>query len=378
MRRLAMIATTVCAALLVPRVTLCLVHAKGLPKQPGRVLGPSEVGDKPGLPSEYKALSAKYLANVDRLADERREMERNSYRHTLDGARRAGSQVDARESQILADFRAKIRRGGRKTLGFEDDVAVVLVPTSDASARIAAALLADDAIDPSDLACLAVGYPSLLSPGWLSLLQDIAAKADLASQTWECAARALCAAGVSREKYRAGLQRLAVGKADDVALTALFFDIDRQTGEDRPVRGPENLALMRKLADPKSDPEVRLVCARYSAAIGDKALAEAICTQLLSAQYKSLNDPEGETPDEDLALGRAKSLAMILMFYRLRNERAFRAIYDLSRLPEIEQEMVESGQAPSDWIPTYRDPGVKLDVDQAQGLVDQVRQCPEG
>jgi hypothetical protein len=60
------------------------------------------------------------------------------------------------------------------------------------------------------------------------------------------------------------------------------------------------------------------------------------------------------------------------MFYTIGSERAFKQIYDLSRIPEEEMINGDKGLMPKGWVCTSFYPLAKMDIDCARGFIEEV------
>jgi len=207
-----------------------------------------------------------------------------------------------------------------------------------------------------------------LSSAWVPLLQDIIKRRD--PTCWQQAVQVLYQAGISRSKYRPLLEQWAT-KGDVESLLVLFFDIGRDTGIPKKVQTPQNISLMKRLAGPKSPPEVRAACANFAAEIGDRARAEAICTELLWQLYKGHGDGINVDPDpDDHPLGRAKSNALRVLFYKVRTESAFKQVYDRANQAWTECDHPET--LPEGWKHYSRYVVAQLEIDYAQSLIGEI------
>ena len=347
----------------------------------------------------YEQLLVKYLAHIDQMARPRERREIEFWRETLERFVKIDQRLRGTESQVLEKLRAEHKRRGRKLFDCEGAMyeCSVVVPTSATSARIFAALHKEDAVD----ACSLVGLLSAAAPHlcreWIELVESMVARAEVGSRLWRSGTYALYRAGASRDKHRSALVRMVTDDSDVRALEALFFDVEKQTGRSLRVVTQENLLLLRKLVEGQSHPEVRLTCASYAAAIRDYDLAQAICIDLLSRPYKGWQNTNARPPEEDYPLARARQRAMFLMFYRLRNERMFRLIYDRSRVVHREQAklarlMIDQqaeklrGRKPtrtdevratsdSAWLRFDSFRLGRMEVDFAQSLISEVERC---
>ena len=205
----------------------------------------------------------------------------------------------------------------------------------------------------------------------------------------------LYAAGYSRGKYHRDVLHLATEQNNTWALDAILFDVDPETGQRSPRVNEENLGLVKRLSARSRQPEIRLICAKCALAVQRPSLAEQICQELMTQRYKS-PDSDRSTPD-DHALVRARQNAMHFMFYDIRNERAFKLIFDLATLPLLEAKCMpprvpphgreqvafkERGQGPIPPMAAVRENGTwvafsstvrgSMDVREAQSLVHLV------
>ena len=294
--------------------------------------------------SEYKPLLAKYKANIEKLRHEAKESRTRFYQKEVERMHQAALEISGKESQVLDKLRAeRQRRHGRK-LDFNGEVyeSTVVIPSSDVSARVFAKLLEEDGVDTCQLLVTLNMRPCILSQEWISLLKKVVGKAQPYSPTWQLGIKTLYKSGESRSKYRPLLKRIVTEDGDFVALHMLLFDTDKKTGSPIPVQTRENRVLVKALLNRNSPPDIRFTCAEYAAATGDPGLAEDICIELLSRRYKGLDNPDAPSPPEDSLLCRARVAALRLMFYELRTERAFKFIYDRSRIAWTETEHPET------------------------------------
>jgi len=372
-----------CIAAIVLTFILCntshLVRAGvNPPAEPGtRVYDLAELQKMLGKlekPPEYRPLLAKYKSNIEKIDTERVKREVEFWKQRTQSYKKMGTKVSKDESSILAELQKKGRGLKAKSLDLWDvpEARTALVPTSDASARIFSKLLEEGIVGQNDLMSVLSENAELLSGEWIKLVRKVADRAEENSRDRQTAISMLYRAGIARSKYRPALEQPS--QAGDVkALKTLLFEIDKDTGQHIAVRTPENISLMRKLADSKSPPEIRAVCARYAVETGERTLAEAICRDLLSTRFRCFDDVSRRHHyDTDDELGRARDYILFLMFYKLRGEWSFEHIYDLSRIAELEYQYGE--KLPKGWISYRLVPIGDMEVSLAQSLIGMVRE----
>ena len=89
--------------------------------------------------------------------------------------------------------------------------------------------------------------------------------------------------------------------------------------------------LVSALSQKTATPEQRILSALYLARSGEQRLAERICREVIALDYEGSDQKAQDVPQGDLALSRAKDAAMMLLFYEIRTDSAFRTVYDVSR-----------------------------------------------
>lgn len=366
-----------CMALLVTFGMSCAMRA--VPKKQGKVYSKSKIVAKQAKHSDYDLLLEKYKRNIDGIVEQRNRESARLYRESQQALR---SQQDNKalkaeaESECLEKLRNMGQRlHGRKLLtsGASPYLIESIKPTSDSSARVFGQLLREDLVQPSVLMSMLYRHADSLSPCWIDNVKYLEEKSGLDSKDQQWAALILHKAGIEKDKCRRVLER-AVQQHDNVmALEGLYFETDKETGINKPVMSDENTSLMNKLLKTSSSFDIKVTCADYAAEIGNKTLAEDLCCELLSTRYKALSKPpSNERPlDEDLALGRAKKIAMYVLFYKVKSEKGFKQIYDLSRLPQTEQENID--KMPKGWITCMAYAACELDIDGARSLIQVVR-----
>lgn len=356
---------------------------KAVPKKPGKVYGKSRTIAEQTKPSDYHLLLEKYKKHIDEIAEKRDKDSAQLYRDSQQAER---SEQDTRakafkveaESERLGKLRNLSKNlHGRKLLAVQPSPYLVesVEPTSDSSARIFGQLLKEDMVEPSVLMSMLHRHVDSLSRGWIDNAKYVAetSKPDSEDQRW--GARVLYKAGIEKSKWRPVLERAAQQKDDSMALQDLFFETDKKTGLRRPIRSDENSALMNNLLKASSSFDIKVTCADYAADIGNIALAEDLCCKILTTQYKALSRPPSNEhypgEEEDYALGRSKTVAMLVLFYKVKSEKGFRQIYDLSRLPQTEQE--NKDKMPEGWITCTAYAICRLDIDLARSFIQGVR-----
>jgi len=333
---------------------------KAVPKKQGKMYGPSKESSQTSQTSDYDRLLAKYLANIENLARQHQNRMIANWKARVEGFSQAANRAHLNESDTLEQLRAaSLRRPGKK-LTFDGMVEEnsAFVPSSDVSARVFRRLYHEGLVRPEDLVVKLANTSDLLSNEWIPLLQDIANHSQTGTLPWGSSRFTLYRMGVSGKEYRADLEQMALEHHNASALRALVFETDKQTGEAKPIRNSESLTLINKaMKDPSNSPEALVVCAEYAAETSDVPQAERICINLLSQQYTLReSDTERDPTHRDYQLGRAKTRAMYIMFYKLRTPESFKAIYDLSRSSKLDSQNL-------------------LDKDVAQSFVRQVSEC---
>ena len=290
--------------------------------------------------SRYERLLIKYLANIDRLRRERRESAIREYQERLRRFQTQAEQLQKRKDQVLADLRKEAQTRPRKKIDFEgecyENKGGILVPVSDASARIFARLYRSNVLEVENMMQAVSWHAQILSGGWLDLIEEVRKDAEEDSALWRACVRTLYRAGVSRETYGPILRRLALEHDGVAALEALLFDIDTDSGELKKVVTKENLELLDSLSDEERPPGIRVTCAHYALELRDYRLAHRICTDLLGRRYKGEGTSSRRTLPEDFPLARARHAAMVLMFSGFRNRAGFKAVYDHSQIETTE------------------------------------------
>ncbi len=297
---------------------------------------PPDMEPERGKPQRYERLLIAYLANIDRLRRERQETSIRAYQKRLRYQEAEALDLVGRGDALLADLQREAAKRRNKKIDFEGECyenhGGIVVPTSDISAGVFRTLYRADAVVPEHLIGTLCRRGPFFSADWLSLIKKIGDDAGKDSPLWRTCIKLLYRAGVSRETYRPMLRRMAEQDHDVSALEALFFDIDPEDGTLKKVVTYENLAIMKALAQPGQPPGIRIACAHYATKLHDYTLAESVCLDVFNQPYQGLVQRVSRHLPEDMPLHVARRAAMLLMFYGIRNERAFEAIYARSRI----------------------------------------------
>jgi hypothetical protein len=336
--------------------------------------------EKVERPSRYQQLLTKYLTYINDIDLKRKEDRIEDFKASLYLMDKSKRNTEGNEASILSKLRNQAKNSRNGKLDYEEDdwPWESIVPASAASARIFAALIKEDRVNALPVISSLYRKAYALSPAWVQVAKDVAAKNNPDTPTGRRAILVLYRAGVSRDAYQSVLAQMVTTKNDLDALDNLFFDIDKSTGERKANRSDLNMKLMTSLIGKKSDPDARILRAKYAAAIGNHSLAEATCIDLLSQKYKGLENVDAPAPKEDDSLGRAKSEAMHLLFYTIRSQNAFKQIYDESILPQTEIEEYNAGKKPKGWVNPYFYAAVRLDVGCAEALIGEIEHYVPG
>jgi hypothetical protein len=371
---------TIAGAILIALPCAAVVSdARAVPKRPGGALKRSRQPGRPVEPSRYERLLARYLdrdrvKEMDALSRALQEERSTEYRKRIASYRQREIEVAGSEASISDRLEGQARQRGRKLLddafpNSGDDAWSVLIPTSSASARIFSDLMRKQLVDEYQLVGALRRDAEVLSGEWIAVIQDIAQRAAAGSTTWVEASFILYRVEALKQKYRPTLERLAREKANDAALDLLFFERDRQTGQRRVVITPENDALMRDLAA-SPHPEIRVVCADFAAETGNLPLAESVCAELLSTPYRGLTDRVATPSQEDRILARARERAMSILFAKVRNEGAFRLVFDISALPQSQfASREEDTRGHKAWVRADAYVLMRMETEQARSLM---------
>ncbi len=380
---------TLCATLLatsLPFSSLRMAHAQitlRVPPTKG-IVTPSQKAAT--TPSPFDSLAAKYLSGIDRVTKERQNLLLVRYKSERDEAQKLDSEMAAKESQILVDWRAEAAKRPEKKLLFLRDSPEqeLLNPFSVTAARIVTSLNDEGLINPSGLYRLFHNAESL-SPQWLNLFKKLQEGYPKNSEEWDIGAELLFKANADREKYKGRLTTLAE-QGNATALQLLLFGIDEETGEKTPVISPENFLLMRRITAKSLASNIvfyasKLVCAQYALLLRDYSLAQAICDEIYNLNYVSQDDSESETDsDKDMLVFDAKRKSLEFLFYEVKNEKALKTVYDRSRIVQIESELHEAvlpqglaSMTAQNWMSYSAYPTGRLEIDFAQTLIASVQ-----
>jgi len=321
-----------------------MVRADGDVSKPPRFVDVTDTNIKswpdPSASYRYGPLLRRYLARVAQKAQERTQREIDGHKRTTAYVEQSAEHIEKREAQILAKLRAVLRsRPGLRLNDAEghadpNSIYPYVVGLSPASARILEILHAEGAIGDIANVLTVLSFRPRICNEYAALIERLIGAAGTGSERRRKLAMLLYAAGYSRAKYHQDVLYLATERDNTWALEAIFFDVGPETGLRIPRVTQENLDLMEKLSAGSCHPEIRLVCAKYALAVQRSALAEQICQELMAQSYTA-PDSDVWWAQADSALTRARQNAMYLMFYEIRNERAFKQIFDLAKLPAL-------------------------------------------
>jgi hypothetical protein len=359
--------------------TAVVSDSRAVPKRPGSVSRASQKPEGSVVPSRYDRLLARYLDKdhvkaMDALSKAWQERSSAEYRERIASYRQREMEIAGSEASASERLQGQAKQRGRKLLddafpSSEDYVWRVLIPTSSTSARIFSDLMRKQLVDEYQLVGVLRRDAEVLSDEWIAVIQDIAQRAAAGSTTWVEASFILYRVEALKEKYRPTLERLAREQANDTALDLLFFERDRQTGQRRVVITPENDALMRDLAA-SPHPGIRVVCADFAAETGNLPLAESVCAELLSTPYQGLANPNATPSQEDRILARARERAMSILFAKVRNEGAFRLVFDISALPQSQfASKEEDTRGHKTWVRADAYVLMRMEIEQARSLM---------
>ncbi len=279
----------------------------------------------------YQESLAKYLRCIDVMQKEMDDSEAVGYKDGLAADRESSQKQAAREEDITRRLLKVYSRGSIKLLDPIQDNAddENLLPASAASARMFTKLWKAGCVDTEELVQKVCNYSGPLPKEWFPMLHEIADNAPKGSNLEGCTAVAFYQNGIAVEKYKALLISRALGERDLAALNTLLFDRDPVTYAKRPVESPENADLVKRLPGKENDPLIRLACASYLFFKGDRALGESICMDIVEQRYADVS-PSGGPANiaHGWALDLSKKQALGMAFYRAKNERAFKAVFD--------------------------------------------------
>lgn len=337
------------------------------------------IQDEAQLPERYESLLVKYLVNIDRLRREQRETAIREYQERLRLLQTQAEQLQEREAQVLADLlkEAQTRHGKIDFEGecYENRMGI-LIPTSNASAKIFAQLYRSNVLNAENMMQLVSKDSQILSAEWIELIKKIADNANNDEEKHplrDTCVKTLYRAGVSCEMYRPMLRRMAEQNHDVSAVEALFFRVNPETGELEKVVTYDNLTLMKALAQPDQPPEIRAACAHYATRLHDYQLAMDVCFSLLEQPYQGIVQRVHKAVPEDIALFRARRAAMHVMFCGIRNEKCFETIYARSRISIAEAAEHVAGDDDG-WVSFKSYILGEWEIEAAQSLVSTVRE----
>jgi hypothetical protein len=242
-------------------------------------------------------------------------------------------------------------------------------PKSIASANLFSKAFDENLIDINDFINYFYQYVDLFNDSWVLLISKYSAS--LSKSDNKYAAMLLYKIGVNKDGNRLILENRIFTENDLNALKTLFFQVlpYGETGEVNITS--DNYMLYRQLITKCDNQELLAFCVEYAIAIHDYSSAEELCDKNLNIPYKAFENIKDETNyPSDLILYRARKKILNIMFYKLKNEFAFRRINYLCNIDNI-QRVQHEGEI--EWI-RYSDaaPG-RLDINLADSLIGIIK-----
>lgn len=356
-----------------------LLILSGLCKGQDLFQGSAAPLEKPGVAGKaprYDELLAKYLRCIDGMKRGQDAQLEAVYKLLPEKLRLQEEDFTRREAEIVKHLLQYKSQSGAKLLdparAEENDDNDYFVPSSAVSARIFAQACKAGLVNTAILASCLGGSVHPLANEWLSVLQDLAAKAESGSALEFWTAMAFYKSGIEKEKNRLFLMNIATEKGAPVPLRAIFFETDPKTFKPRAVETPENLALLKRIAAKDFKVDMRAVCAEYVVALGDKALAEEIILGILAEPYPLYSETSVSIKSvmESSRLEEAKASVLGLAFYDLQNETAFKAVFDRTGLGKTQ--LSEFGFAVKRDRPEFAD----MEIETARNLMRNLENRP--
>jgi hypothetical protein len=341
---------------------------------------PQPAPDAPGqarTESRYDTLLAKYHSVIGNMERKNRFYRVAEFRDKIDGFANADREISGSERAVVRRLLDSASQRRTKRIDFDGEVPEneMVVPTSDASARIFEKLMDVGVVDRAQLLGMLLDTPSLLSKEWLRLINRVVRTEAVGSPTWRYAVWLLYGSGDRREEYRAALVRMASKEGTAQALSFLFFRMNPRSGEEIVMHDRGNDGVLSTLAHDKGRPEIVAMCAKYAFATGNPTLAQELCEELLSMRYRAQDVPRRakqseEDDDWDGQLARARQEALSLLFSDIRTDGAFKLVYDLSQADKVEAEAAVEGKLPKGTRPAAATAACRLDIQNAQSLIE--------
>ena len=339
---------------------------------------------------EYDRLLVAYLASIENVRKLQDQAATDEYKKGLAQERARVQDLARNKAAVLKGLRAECAKGKGRKLDFEGECYEVKNPfifaASGESAAIVRTLHAGKLFaDIRDvLYILNAGRSANLCKEWVTLIEGVLAQSKRDSDVWRKCMMILFTKGNLRQRYHSIVRRWAMEGQNTWPLSALFFRVDARTGRLTPIVTLENLAMAKEFSKAKYKPGIRVLCARFAVRVHDYDTGQYVCEDLLDQKYKGNTD--AGPPEEDNYLSYARHAAMVLMFYGIRNERAFRVVYNRARIVTHEPippsgHLADRGgheEQPKTLKFVQEKFGAyvlgRMEVRQARSLIDRVRQ----
>ncbi len=285
---------------------------------------------------EYDRLLVAYLASIENVRKLQDQAATDEYKKGLAEEQRRVQDLAKNKASVLKGLRAECGKGKGRKLDFRPDRYEAKNPfifgTSGESAGIVRTLHAGKLFaDFRDVLSIlnAASSPNLCRE-WVTLIEGVLAQSKRDSDVWRKCMMILFTKGNLRQRYHSIVRRWAMEGQNTWPLSALFFRVDARTGRLTPIVTLENLAMAKEFSKAKYKPGIRVTCAHYGVRVHDYDTGQHVCEDLLDQKYKG--NPDTSPPEEDRYLTYARDAGMVLMFYGIRNERAFRVVYNRARI----------------------------------------------
>lgn len=339
---------------------------------------------------EYNHLLVAYLASIENVRELQEQAAIDEYQKGLTEEQRRVQDLTRNKAAALKELRAECRKGKGRKLDFRPDRYEAKNPfifcTSPESAGIVQTLHAGKLFaDMRDvLGILNAGRSPNLCKEWVTLIEGVLAQSKRDSDVWRKCMMMLFTKGNLRQRYHSTVRRWAMKGQNTWPLSGLFFRVDARTGRSMPIVTLENLAMAKEFSKAKYKPEIRVTCARFAVRVHDYDTGQYVCEDILDQKYKG--NPDTRPPEEDNYLSYARDAAMVLMFYGIRNERAFRVVYNRARI--VTHEPIPRSPHLGDRGGDEEQPKTlkfveenfgayvlgRMEVRQAESLIDRVRE----
>ncbi len=302
---------------------------------------PIVLATKPAKATDrYHRLLIKYLASIERVERERSERQVKEYQEAIAKEKSKAEELAKNKGNVLAKLQTERNKRPTRQLDFIGECYENMNPfifgTSPESAGIVETLHKGGAFSDFQEVLSRLRKSPRLTKEWVTFLEKVILGSKQDSPTWNGCVKILYSKGKLRNKYHPTVHSLAVEGQDVSALELLLFTRDAHTGRLKPRITLENLVLLKELSREKYKPGIRVTCAHYTLKIRDYDLSQAICKDLMGQKYKGMQNVDAEPPEEDMVLFAARTAAMTLIFYGLKNERMFQLLYRRATIEDRE------------------------------------------